>query len=394
MVFHGLRTLDDADVKGKRVFLRVDYNVPLDKDGGIVDDYRIRQSLPTIKKLFSMGASQIILASHLGRPKGVDDAFKMNGVAERLMKLSGRSVDVMEGWDHVSEFIPGADEASIVLLDNLRFHGGEESDDEGFARELAALADFYVNDAFAVCHRKHASVHAITRFLPGCVGLLVEREVKVFDSLAEGGERPFIAVLGGAKLETKIPVIKRLLDRVDHLLLGGGMIFTFYKAKGLGVGKSIVDNDFVDMARMLGHNEKVVLPGDVVIADDRDNPAHALNVTIDKIPSYMFGLDIGKESVERFKGLLGSAKLVVWNGPLGYYENPRFAEATNDLLGFLAGHPGVKTVIGGGDTVAIVEKLGLRDKFFHVSTGGGASMALLEGRDLPGIEALRAGIEK
>ncbi len=390
MALDGLNTLEDLDFRDKKVFLRVDYNVPLGKNGEVLDDYRIKQSIPTIRKLFAKGAKQVILASHLGRPKNKEDVFRMDRVAEKLPRLTGRSVEKVDDCIDLEDLMPSPSEAGIVVLENLRFYVEEELNDEGFAKKLAGLADVYVNDAFAVCHRKHASVHAITRFLPGCIGLLVEKELKVFGEVLESPEKPFVAVLGGAKLETKIPLIRVLLDKVDKLLLGGAMIFTFYKAKGFGIGKSLVDKNFLEMAKLMNHNEKIVLPSDVVIADDKDNPSHVLNVTVDKIPSYMYGLDVGKESVEKFKMELQGAKMVVWNGPLGYYENEKFAEATNELLRFLGDRAGIKTIIGGGDSVAIVEKLGLRDDFFHVSTGGGASMALLEGRGLPGVEALRA----
>lgn len=389
MVVDGINTVEDLDFKGKKVFLRVDYNVPLGKDGSVLDDYRIKMSIPTIKKLFSKGAEQIIVASHLGRPKEKESVFRMNRVADRLARLTGRSVEKVDDCVDLEDLMPSPDEARIVVLENLRFHEGEKNNDEGFAKELAGLADVYVNDAFAVCHRKHSSVHAITKFLPGCVGLLVEKELGVFRKALEEPEKPFKAVLGGAKLETKIPLIKTLLEKVDSLLLGGGMIFTFYKARGLGIGKSLVDKEYVEMARMLGNNEKIVLPEDIVIADDKDNPRHVLNVTVDKIPSYMYGLDIGKKSVEKFREELQDARMVVWNGPLGYYENERFAEATNEVLRFLSDREDVKVIIGGGDSVAIVENLGLRDKFFHVSTGGGASMSLMEGKELPAVEALR-----
>ncbi len=389
MALEGLNTLDDLDFKNKKVFLRVDYNVPLGKNGEVLDDYRIKQSIPTIRKLFAKGAKQVIMASHLGRPKDKEDVFRMDRVAEKLPRLTGRSVEKLDDCIDLEDVMPSPDEAGIVVLENIRFHKEEELNDEGFAKKLAGLADVYVNDAFAVCHRKHASVHAITKFLPGCIGLLVEKELDVFSKSLKSPEKPFMAVLGGAKLETKIPLIRILLEKVDKLLLGGGMIFTFYKAKGFGIGKSLVDKNFLEMAKMMNYNEKIVLPSDVVIGDDRDSPAHVLNVTVDKIPSYMYGLDVGKESVEIFKKELQDAKMVVWNGPLGYYENERFAEATNELLRYLADKKDIKVIIGGGDSVAIVEKLGLRDKFFHVSTGGGASMSLMEGKELPAIEALR-----
>jgi phosphoglycerate kinase len=275
------------------------------------------------------------------------------------------------------------------MLENLRFHEEEELNGADFAKELSKYADFYVNDAFGVCHREHASVHAIIKYLPGCIGLLVEKELKIFAKLDENPQRPYIAILGGSKLETKIPIIRRLLDNVDKLLIGGAMIFTFYRAKGYSVGKSLVDKEHLTMAKMLNNNEKIILPEDVIIADDKDHPTQVLDFSPKQIPSYMIGLDLGEKSIKQFKEELANAKTVVWNGPLGYYENKAFLKSTVSILKYLASKPDIKTIIGGGDTVAIVEQLGLRDKFFHVSTGGGASMTLLEGKPLPAIEILR-----
>jgi len=391
-MYDGLRTLEDVDFKNRKVFLRVDYNVPLDKEGNIVDDYRIKASLPTIKKLFEKGASQVIIASHLGRPEGPEKVFRMNKVADRLMQLSGRKLEKMDDCVLLDGLMPSPKSASIVVLENLRFHKEEEDNDPVFARKLAKLAEVYVNDAFAVCHRAHASVHAITQFLPGCIGLLVEKELKYLKGAVEEPERPFVAILGGAKLDTKVPVISRLIGKVDKMLLGGAMIFPFYKAKKLTIGKSMCDPASVELAKkMLASPEakKLVLPNDVVLADNRDNPGHLVNASADKIPSFLMGLDIGEASVAQFKKELEGAHLVIWNGPLGYYENPIFIRATVELLRFLASKPEIKTVIGGGDTAAIVEKLKLLDKFTHVSTGGGASLELLEGKDLPALKALR-----
>lgn len=391
MGFDGIKTLEDMDIKGKKVFLRADYNTPLDANGDIVDDFRIKASIPTIKKLFLMGAKQIFIASHLGRPNGKEAKYKMNKVAKRLFILTKRKVEKLDDCVYLKKQhidIPSSNEASIVVLENLRFHEEEEINGADFAKELASIADVYVNDAFGVCHRTHASVHAITNYIPSCIGLLVEQELKVFKSIQEP-EHPFIAILGGAKLKTKLPTITRLLDSVDNLLLGGGMIFTFYKAKNYEIGKSILDTDSLGMAAMLNNNPKLVLPIDVVLADDKDNPTQIVEYSPANIPSYMIGLDIGRKSVELFKEKLENAKLVVWNGPLGYYENKEFIKSTVEILKYLSERSHIKTIIGGGDSVAIVEQLGIREKFFHVSTGGGASMCLLEGKSLPAIDILK-----
>ncbi|MFT4311174.1 MAG: phosphoglycerate kinase [Candidatus Woesearchaeota archaeon] len=377
-----LKTLDGVNLKNKNVLLRTDFNVPI-KNGIIVDDFRIKESLNTIKFLLRAGVNRIFIMSHFGRPKGVQEEFKMDVIAKKLYKLSGRSIQkiddlIFDSYDF---------ESKIVLLENLRFFEGEEKNSEDFAKKLASLADIYVNDAFGVCHRKHASVHAITKFLPSYAGLLVQKEVEVFDEVLNASDRPLTAILGGSKLETKIPVIKNLITRVDNLLIGGGMIFTFYSAKGYNVGRSLVDHQNKTLVKMLLNNDVLKIPRDVIIADEKDNPTQILNVTPDKIPTFMMGLDIGKKTFEEFKKILSSSKLIVWNGPLGYYENDLFAHHTNELMKYLASLD-AKVVIGGGDTAAIVEKLGLKKHFYHVSTGGGASLKLLEGETLPALEKL------
>jgi len=392
MGIEGIKTIDNMDFRKKKVFLRVDYNVPLDEFGNIKDDFRIRASLPTIKKLFEKGATQIIIASHLGRPQNKESKFKLDKVARRLFELTKRKYVKLDDCinlkaQHID--IPKPKDASIVILENLRFHEEEEINGADFAKELASYADVYVNDAFGVCHREHASVHAITKYIDGCIGLLVEKEIKAFESIKENPKRPMIAVLGGAKLETKLPMIQQLLHNVDKILLGGAMIFTFYKAKGYSVGKSLVDKDSLSMAHMMSNNEKIVLPIDVTIADDKDNPTQVMDYSPKNIPSYMMGLDLGRKTIDLFKQELGLAKTVIWNGPLGYYENKAFLKSTVELLKFLAQRPDIKTIIGGGDSVSIVEALGLREKYYHVSTGGGASMNLLEGKPLPALEALK-----
>lgn len=382
-------TIKDIDFRGKKVLLRVDYNVPVDDNGVVLNDFRIKASLPTIKQLFIEGAKQVILISHLGRPSGEEAKYSLKNVSQRLFELTKRKVEFVPDTIHVEDLIPEPKEASLVVLENLRFRPEEERNDADFAKKLSKYADIYVNDAFAVCHRNHASVDAITHFLPGCVGLLVEKELNAFDTLINSPEHPFVGIIGGSKLETKLPLINNLLEKVDRLLLGGAMIFTFFRAQGMSVGKSLVSRDYIDMARMLANNEKIVLPKDVVVADGMEKVTYAHNMLVQNMPSYLMGLDVGSESVELFKRELHDARMVIFNGPLGYYENPLFEKATKDVLVFLARNPQIKTIIGGGDTASLAHKFGLQDSFFHVSTGGGASLVLLEGKPLPGLEGLR-----
>ena len=376
-----MRTLSNVNFSGLRVLLRVDYNVPLDSNGNITDDFKIRKSLPTIKKILKK-SKQLIIMSHLGRPEGKKvDRLKMDKVAIRLMKLLGRNVAKID--DCVNVILP---EDKIVLLENLRFHKEEKENAKKFAKELASYADFFVNDAFGVCHRAHASVVGVAEQLPSCAGLLVEEEVKNLDF--SDPEKPFMVVLGGSKLSTKFPVIKTLIPKVDKLLLGGAMIFTFYKAKGVSIGNSLFEKEQVTTANLLTHNNKLVLPEDVVVASDISEDAESRNVNYLQIPHTWVGLDVGKESVKDFKKHLSKAKTVFWNGPLGYFEIDRFAEATNEIAEFLA-ELDARVVIGGGDSAAFVQKLGMADKFSHVSTGGGAALELIEKGSLPGLEVLK-----
>lgn len=388
MYLDELKTLEQGDFYNKKVILRTDYNVPFTQDGEIADEYRIKSSLPTIKKLFKLGASQVIIASHLGRPKGkTDKRARLDKIAKKILYLTGKRVEKLDDCIDVEEIMPTPTEAPIVVLENLRFHEEEEENDVEFAEKLASLGDVYVNDAFAVCHRKHASVHAITNYLPCYIGLLVEKELKVFE-LIEKPDRPFTAIIGGSKLETKLPLIENLLGKVDNLLLGGAMIFTFYKAQGYRVGKSLVDKDYLDTAKRLESTDNLVLPTDFVIADDKDDPSQRVNVKVGDIPSYTIGLDIGEKTVKDYCKLLSEAKLVVWNGPMGYVENNKFAQGTLKLLKYLSEQTKAKVIIGGGDTASLVERKGLRDKFYHVSTGGGASLKLLEGTGLVALDAM------
>lgn len=382
-----LLTLEDFNIKGKKILLRTDYNVPVNSMGEILDDFRIRASMPTIKKLIREGASQIIIATHLGRPKNKEEIYTTKKIAERIYKLTGRKTIKLDDSADFEEF-PSPKDAKIVILENLRFREEERQNNEEYAKKLASLADIYINDAFGASHRKHASVHAITKFIPSGIGLLVEKEIEIFKEILDAPEKPFTAILGGSKLETKLPLIMNLIEKVDQLLLGGAMIFTFYKAKGYSIGKSLIDKNYLMNAKMLLNNEKIILPKDVTVADDKDNPSTILSINPKNIPSYLIGLDIGDETIKDFKKILNESKTVIWNGPLGYYENPEFLKATKKILQYLAKRKDIKTVIGGGDTASIVQQLRLQNEFYHVSTGGGASLTLMEGKQLIAIQAI------
>ncbi|MCF7871866.1 phosphoglycerate kinase [Candidatus Woesearchaeota archaeon] len=383
-----VNTIEAMDFKGKRVFLRAGFDVPINNEGRILDDFRIKETIPTIKLLFKKGAKQIIIGSHQGRPKGNEKHLRMDNIAKEIYKLTKKTTEKLNDCINFrEEEFPEPEDAKIVLLENLRFYKEEIENNEEFAKELTKYADIYVNDAFSVCHREHASMCAITKFIPGCVGLLVEKELRAFNHILKEPTRPYVAIIGGAKLSTKLPIIQNLTQKVDKLLIGGAMIFTFYKAKGLSTGKSPVDKESIAMAQMLNNNDKIMLPTDIIISDNPES-TNCMNVTIDKLPSYMYGLDIGEKSVLEFKKKLAKAKTVVWNGPLGYYENPAYARATVNILKFLAQSPEIKTIIGGGDTTNLVTKLGIKERFFHVSTGGGATLKLLEGKKLVAIKTL------
>lgn len=377
-----MRTLRNVDIKGLRVLLRVDYNVPLDENGDIVDDFKIKKSLPTLKHLLK-DAKQVIIMSHLGRPKGkYDKRFVMDKVAIKLMRYVGREVAKLD--DCIDVEIPPN---KVVLLENLRFHKEEEKNDPEFSKKLARNADFYVNDAFAVSHRTHASVVGITKYLPSCAGLLLEEEVRNLNF--SNPIRPFTVIMGGSKLSTKFPIINTLLPKVDNLLLGGAMIFTFYKSDGLEIGKSLCEDDYLMAAKLLKNNEKIVLPEDIVVAKEIDKEAKSKTVAFNKIPKEWIGLDVGDKSIEKFKDVLKKSKTIFWNGPIGYYEIDIFAKGTFELAKFLA-KLGVDVIIGGGDSAAFVQELGLVDQFKHVSTGGGASLEYIQKGTLPGIEVLKS----
>lgn len=392
-----LANLSAADVAGKRVLVRADFNVPLDKQSNITDDTRIRAALPTIQDLMGKGA-KVILCSHFGRPKGVDDSLRLTPVARRLSELLHQ--DVLKLDDCIGEAVitqvAAMQPGQVALLENVRFYPEEEKNDPEFAKQLAAVADAYVNDAFGTAHRAHASTEGVTHFLrPSVAGFLIGKELQYLQSAIENPQRPLAAIVGGSKVSSKIGVIETLLDKVDKLLLGGGMIFTFYKARGLNVGKSLVEEDKLELARSLEAKAKergvaLLLPTDVVVADAFAADANAQTVSIDQIPDGWMGLDIGPDSIQTFQAALADCKTVIWNGPMGVFEFDRFAAGTEAIAHTLAEltPKGTCTIIGGGDSVAAVEKVGVAEQMSHISTGGGASLELLEGKALPGITAL------
>ena len=389
-------TIRDADVAGKRVFLRVDFNVPL-ADGKVTDDSRVRAAIPTINALLQAGAS-LVLASHLGRPDGkVTDSLRLRPVGLRLTELLRRNVPVtgdalgVGTEDAVKRLRPG----EMLMLENLRFHAEEENNDPDFAAKLASYADVYVNDAFGTAHRAHASTVGIAKFLPAYAGLLMERELEALSSLLEAPARPFAAILGGAKVSDKIKVIDHLLTKVDMLILGGGMANTFLLAQGKAIGKSLAEPDRVDEARrILATAEKlgvrIVLPVDVIVAKEVTRGTEYKTLPAEKIPASWHIVDLGKASQELILDALAEARTVFWNGPLGVFEIPSFAHGTNAVARMLAeaAENGATVVVGGGDSVAAVTQQGLADKMTHISTGGGASLEFLEGRELPGVTVL------
>ncbi|CAM9513368.1 unnamed protein product [Ectocarpus sp. 6 AP-2014] len=394
---------DSTDLTGKRVFVRVDLNAPLSKDSppAVTDATRLKGACPTIEFLAGQGA-RVILASHLGRPKKkVVDSLRMDPVAARLSALLGKEASLVIKMDDcvgaaVEERISSMGNGDIMLLENVRFHSGEEGNDETFSKQLAALCDYYVNDAFGTVHRAHASTAGITKFVERKVsGLLMEKELKYLKGAVDNPVRPMACIVGGAKVSCKITVIEALIEKCDVILLGGGMIFTFYKAKGLGVGKSLVEDDFVELAaRLMDKAEakgvKLLLPEDVVVADKFAADAESDVVAADCIPEEWMGLDVGPKTTSSFEEALAPCKTIVWNGPMGVFEFDKFAAGTFAVASCLANltSKGVITIIGGGDSIAAVEKAGLADKMSHISTGGGASLGLLEGKDLPGVSAI------
>ncbi len=393
-----LSDLGDDELRGTRVLVRVDFNVPLDSDGCVADDTRVRAALPTIKYLQEHGACTI-LCSHLGRPDGVvKQALTLKPVGDRLSELLGCPVPVTADCvgPEVNDVIESLQPGGVVLLENVRFHSAEEANDRDFAQQLASAAKVYVNDAFGTAHRAHASTHGVTEFLSPCVaGFLVQKELEYLEAAVRAPKRPMAAIIGGSKVSTKITVIESLLECCDVLILGGGMMFTFLKARGHSVGKSLVENDKLDLARDLERKAsakgvKLLLPTDVVVAEEFKADSPSKLVSCDQIPEGWMGLDIGPQSIQLFQKELSECKTVVWNGPMGVFEFPNFAKGTYAIaesLGNLT-ERGAVTIIGGGDSVAAVEQAGLANRMSHISTGGGASLELLEGRELPGIAAL------
>ncbi|TEB13836.1 Phosphoglycerate kinase [Pelotomaculum sp. FP] len=389
------KTIRDIEVAGKRVLVRVDFNVPLDKNGQVTDDTRIRAALPTIEYLVQQKA-RIILVSHLGRPKGqVNEKYMMDPVATHLSRLLGKQVLKVDDCigDVSRQAVERMQEGDVLLLENVRFYSEEEKNDENFARQLAELADVYVNDAFGTAHRAHASTAGVAEYLPAVAGLLMEKELEMLGRLLASPERPFLAIIGGAKVSDKIAVISNLLNRVDTLIIGGGMANTFLKAQGYDIGKSLLEVDRVDMAKTLmadakSRGVKLLLPVDVVVALGADPNAEQAIVPVDKIPADWMALDIGPKSIEYFAGAIKTSKTVVWNGPMGVFEMAPFARGTEAIARELGGIKGI-TVVGGGDSVAAVTKAGVADNITHISTGGGATLEFLEGQKLPGVEALQ-----
>jgi len=387
----GKKTVRDIDVRGRRVLVRADLNVPIE-NGVITDDTRIRESLPTIRYLLDHGA-QVIVCSHLGRPKGPDPALSLAPVAGRMANLLGQEVLFAE--DCVGPKAEAAVQAMghhVLLLENLRFHPEEEKNDPEFARQLASLAEIFVNDAFGAAHRAHASTEGVTHYLPAVAGLLMEKEVRYLGALVANPPHPFAAVVGGAKVSSKLPAIQHLLPKVDLLLVGGGMANTFLKAKGYEIGASLVEDDLLDAARAVmrdaeSRGVELRLPVDVVVASRFAADAETATVPVDAVPSGYLILDIGPETVRQFADALQRAKAVVWNGPMGVFEMEPFANGSFELARAIAGLDAV-TVVGGGETAAVLAAAGLQDRFTHVSTGGGASLEMLEGKTLPGVAAL------
>lgn len=390
-------TIDDLDLAGKRVLVRVDFNVPI-KDGKVADDLRVRSAVPTINKIIKSGGFPVLM-SHLGRPKGErDDKLSLEPVASCLSGVLGSPVRFANdciGEDIVNQTRSLQSSESIVL-ENLRFHEGEKKNDPDFAAELAKNGDLYVNDAFGTAHRAHASTVGVTKHFDQCAsGYLIQKELKYLVNALEKPERPFVAILGGAKISGKIDVIRNLFDKVDAILIGGAMAFTFYKAKGWEVGESLVEEERVDMAgEILSEAESkgvdLVLPVDIVVSEKDDGSADADTVSADSIPSGKIGLDVGEKTLGHFEEILSKSKTVVWNGPMGLFEVDKFAKGTYkiaEILSRISGK-GAITIVGGGDSASAVKKAGVQDKISHISTGGGASLELLEGKELPGIAAL------
>ncbi|MET1181337.1 MULTISPECIES: phosphoglycerate kinase [Bacillales] len=388
------KSIKDIELKGKRVFCRVDFNVPM-QDGEISDDTRIKAALPTISYLTEQGA-KVILASHLGRPKGqVVEELRLAPVAKRLSELSGKDVQKAEEayGENVQSIIANMQNGEILLLENVRFYPGEEKNDQELAKSFAALADVYVNDAFGAAHRAHASTEGIAHHLPAVAGLLMEKELSVLGKALSNPERPFTAIIGGAKVKDKIGVIENLLEKVDHLIIGGGLGYTFIKAQGHEIGNSLLEEDKIELAKSFIESAKekgvkLHLPIDAVVTAEFSPDAEAENVDIDAIPNDKMALDIGPKTSDLFADVIKSSKLVIWNGPMGVFEFDKFANGTRTVAEALAEAKDTYSIVGGGDSAAAAEKFGLAEKMSHISTGGGASLEFMEGKELPGVVAL------
>jgi phosphoglycerate kinase len=391
-------SIDNLNVKDKRVLVRVDFNVPLDENLKITDDIRITSSLPTIKKIIKDGGKAILM-SHLGRPKGkVNAKYSLKPAAERLGELLNKEVKLAPDCigEETKKIVELMNPGDVILLENLRFHEEEEKNNSDFARQLSELGDVYVNDAFGSAHRAHASTEGVTRYIKtSAAGYLMQKELDYLGSAISTPDRPYTAVLGGAKISGKIDVIENLIDKVDTLIIGGGMAFTFFRAQGKEIGKSLLESEKLDLAKQVLEKMKekklnFLLPVDVVVAPEFSNDSPSEIVDVDNIPADKMGLDIGPKTIELFKKELLKAKTVVWNGPMGVFEMENFAKGTFEIARTLAEvtEKGAKTIIGGGDSAAAISKAGLEDKVSHVSTGGGASLEFLEGKELPGVSAL------
>lgn len=388
------KTVEDIDVKGKKVIVRVDFNVPLDENRNITDDKRIVGALPTIRYLVENGA-KTILVSHLGRPKnGFEDKYSMKPTAVRLSELLGKEVimakDVI-GEDAKAK-AASLKEGEVLMLENVRFHKEEEKNDAGFAKALASFAEIYVNDAFGTAHRAHASTAGLADYLPAVCGFLIKKEIEFMGKALSSPAKPFVSILGGAKVSDKIGVIENLMDKVDTLIIGGGMAYTFLKAKGYEIGTSICEEDKLDLARSLMEKAEkkgvnLMLPVDNIVGKEFKHDTECKSVPSDSMPSGWMGMDIGRLTIEKFSNEIKKAKTIIWNGPMGVFEFPDFAAGTKEIARAVA-ESGAVSIVGGGDSAAAVEQLGFADKISHISTGGGASLEFLEGKELPGIAAL------
>jgi len=391
------KTIRDIAVAGKRVLMRVDFNVPLDKQGNIEDDTRIRESIPTIKKILDDGG-RLIIMSHLGRPKGKSPEFSLKPTVGRLSDLLGKPVQFAPDClgEETAKMVSELRDGEVIILENVRFYKEEEANDMEFAKKLAAYGDVYVNDAFGTAHRAHASTEGVTKFISTAVaGFLIEKELKYLGEATGNPQRPYVAILGGAKISGKIEVLENLMHKVDKILVGGAMIFTFFKANGLPVGKSLVEDDKLDLAKSLidkaeASGVEFLLPDDVVVADKFAADADTKTVQVTDIPDGWMGLDIGEKTIAKYRTAVLDAKTIVWNGPMGVFEIDKFATGTLEVAKALAEatKSGAVTVVGGGDSAAAIAKAGLDKAVTHVSTGGGASLEFLEGKELPGIAAL------